>query len=170
MGAGVDGRTESGVSELFGLHYLALVRLAMRLVDDQETAEDLVQDVFVGLARSRKPVADPDRYLRRAVVNRCRSVLRRRRVAQTFLARRRPDEPVAGSDEHTQRRGDRQRVLHAIAGLPTRQRQVVVLRYYEDLTVGEIANVLDVSPGAVSSAMNRALAALAPTIGVDDEH
>ena len=170
MSAGVDGRAQTGVNELFRLHYLALVRLAMRLVDDQETAEDLVQDVFVGLTNSRQPVVEPERYLRRAVVNRCRSVLRRRRVAQTFLARRRPAELVAGSDEETQRSSERQRVLAAVAALPARQRQVVVLRYYEDLSVAQIADVLKISPGAVSSALNRALAALAPTIGVDDEH
>ena len=169
MSAGLDGRAQTGVNELFRLHYLALVRLAMRLVDDQETAEDLVQDVFVGLAHSRKPLAEPEHYLRRAVVNRCRSVLRRRRVAQAFQARRRPAEFAAGSDEETQRRGERQRVLAAVADLPARQRQVIVLRYYEDLSVGQIADVLNISPGAVSSALNRALAGLAPTIGVGHE-
>lgn len=166
MSAELDGRAQGDVPELFRRHYLALVRLAMRLVDDQETAEDLVQDVFLGLAGARKAVSEPERYLRHAVVNRCRSALRRRKVAQTFSTRRQADEAAAGSDEVAERHGDRQRILAAIAALPIRQREVIVLRYYEDLSVAQIAATLNVSPGAVSSALNRALAALAPMIEV----
>lgn len=171
MSAGLDGRrAEGGVPDLFRTHYLGLVRLAMRLVGDQESAEDLVQDVFLGLARSGESVTEPERYLRRAVVNRSRSALRRRRVALAFSARRRPDEFTVGSDEVAERAGDRRRILAAIAKLPTRQREAIVLRYYEDLSVSQIAVILDVSPGAVSAALNRALAALAPAIEVSDEH
>jgi RNA polymerase sigma-70 factor (sigma-E family) len=170
VSAEVDGRAQSGVQELFRRHYLGLVRLAMRLVDDQETAEDLVQDVFVALARHRETLDEPERYLRHAVVNRCRSLLRRRKVAQAFAARRRPAELVAGSEEIVEHHGDRRRMLAAIATLPIRQREVIVLRYYEDLSVAQIAATLNVSPGAVSSALNRALAALAPIIEVNHEH
>jgi RNA polymerase sigma factor (sigma-70 family) len=63
----------------------------------------------------------------------------------------------------------RDHMLAAISRLPQRQREVVVLRYYEDLGVAEIAAVLDISPGSVSSALNRAMTTLATTIGVDDE-
>lgn len=149
------------VQELFRQHYLALVRLAIRLVDDQDTAEDLVQDVFAALARRPAPVDDPHAYLRGAVLNRARSVLRRRRVARVFAATRtvRPDDEPA--DATSLRGAERSRMLAAIAGLPRRQREVVVLRYYEDLPVAEIAAVLGTSPGAVSSALNRAHAALA---------
>ncbi|HZC71696.1 MAG TPA: sigma-70 family RNA polymerase sigma factor [Jatrophihabitans sp.] len=167
MSAELDGRAESGVSQLFQQHYLGLVRLAMRLVDDQETAEDLVQDVFLGLAGHEGAVTEPERYLRHAVVNRCRSALRRRRVARLFLAGRRPDEPATGLDEVAERDADRQHILRAISRLPTRQREVVVLRYYEDLSVAQIASILNISPGAVSSALNRALAALAPIVEVN---
>lgn len=151
------------VQELFRLHYLALVRLAMRFVDDQESAEDLVQDVFLGLTRRPAPADDPHRYLRSAVVNRSRSVLRRRKIARAFLARGGSHSSVEAADEPSIRADERTRMLDAIAQLPRRQREVIVLRYYEDLSVAEIAATLRVSPGAVSSALNRALAALAMT-------
>lgn len=151
------------VQELFQLHYLALVRLAMRLVDDQETAEDLVQDVFLGLARRPMPTGDPHHYLRRAVVNRSRSVLRRRKIARAFLARAESDLVAEAADEASVRGDIRAHMLRAIAALPPRQREAVVLRYYEDLSVTEIAATLHVSPGAVSSALNRALATLSLT-------
>ena len=166
MSAELDGRAQSGVSELFRQHYLRLVRLAMRLVDDQETAEDLVQDVFLGLAAQHIALDEPENYLRRAVVNRCHSILRRRRVARVFLAARRPDEPVDDSAAIAERDVERRQMLDAIARLPVRQREVVVLRYYDAQSVAEIASTLNISPGAVSSALNRALTALAPIIEV----
>jgi RNA polymerase sigma factor (sigma-70 family) len=153
------------VPALFEKHYLALVRLAMRLVDDQESAEDLVQDVFAALPAQ---VDDPHRYLRTAVVNRARSALRHRRVVRAFWARGHRVEDTDGADVPSLQRAERDRMLAAIARLPQRQREVVVLRYYEDLGVAEIAAVLDTSPGSVSSALNRAMSALAAMIGVND--
>lgn len=140
------------VRELFRQHYLGLVRLAMRLVDDQDTAEDLVQEVFLALSRNPVDPDDPYGYLRAAVLNRSRSALRRRRVARAFSLGR----------------ADRDRMLVAIARLPRRQREAVVLRYYEDLGVTEIAAALGISAGAVSSALNRAHATLAATM--EDRH
>lgn len=151
------------VPELFQVHYLGLVRLAMRLVDDQETAEDLVQDVFLGLTRRSTDTDDPHRYLRTAVVNRSRSVLRRRKIARAFVARGAPEGRVEAADEASMRADERAQMLAAIAVLPRRQREVVVLRYYEQLSVSEIAATLRVSPGAVSSALDRALATLSMT-------
>ena len=154
------------VAELFSAHYVALVRLAVHLVDDQGSAEDVVQDVFAGLDPAR--VDDPERYLRRAVVNRSRSALRRRRVARAFAGRVTRIELVEAADAPTVRSAERERMLAAIARLPRRQREAVVLRYYEDLPVAEIARVLDASPAAVSSALTRALATLATTMGDPD--
>jgi RNA polymerase sigma factor (sigma-70 family) len=154
------------VPALFEKHYLALVRLAMRLVDDQDSAEDLVQDVFAALPSQ---LADPQRYLRTAVVNRARSVLRHRRVVRAFWSRGHREEAGEPADEPSLRSAERGRVLAAIARLPQRQREVVALRYYEDLGVAEIAAVLGTSPGSVSSALNRAMTTLAETIGADDE-
>ena len=154
--------------DLFRLHYLDLVRLAMRLVDDQETAEDLVQDVFLGLARRPVPMADPPRYLRTAVLNRSRSALRRRKLARAG----RPIRPVApqtdSADVPALQGSERRRLLQAINALPRRQREVIVLRYYEDLSVARIAEVLGIRPGAVSSALNRALGTLSRT--AEDRH
>lgn len=161
-------RVGGDVRELFRQHYLGLVRLAMRLVDDQDTAEDLVQDVFLALSRNPVDPDDPYGYLRAAVLNRSRSALRRRRVARAFSlgrAGRRVDEPA---DAPALRRADRDRMLVAIARLPRRQREAVVLRYYEDLGVTEIAGALGISAGAVSSALNRAHATLAATM--EDRH
>lgn len=163
MATGRDERASTDVPELFRLHYLGLVRLAIRLVDDQESAEDLVQDVFAALARRAPEFDDPLRYLRSAVIHRCRSLLRRRMVARAFWVRN-PDRLVAEpADEPTLRQSERQQMLQAIARLPRRQREVVVLRYYEDLPVAQIAAILNTTPGAVSSALKRALAALMST-------
>jgi RNA polymerase sigma-70 factor (sigma-E family) len=149
------------VQQLFRQHYLGLVRLAMRLVGDVETAEDLVQDVFAALPR-RFPTsaADPLAYLRSAVVNRSRSTLRRRKVARAFWSHEAVDEAVEPAEQASIRKSEREEMLRAINALPRRQREVIVLRYYEDLPVNEIAEVLKVSPGSVSSALNRAHAAL----------
>jgi RNA polymerase sigma-70 factor (sigma-E family) len=149
------------VQQLFRQHYLALVRLALRLVDDQETAEDVVQDVFASLPR-RFPSSTPEplAYLRSAVVNRSRSALRRRKVARAFWSRHPVEETAEPAEQPTLRNAEREQMLSAIGRLPRRQREVVVLRFYEDLPVGEIATVLKTSPGSVSSALNRALAAL----------
>ncbi len=149
------------VPELFRAHYLGLVRLALRLVDDQDSAEDVVQDVFAALRHP--PTGNAEAYLRAAVVNRCRSALRRRRTARVFAARRTVARTAEAADATSLRRAEREGLLAAVRALPTRQREVVVLRYYEDLGVTEIADVLDTTPGAVSSALNRALAALAAT-------
>src|SRR5437773_12136807 len=81
------------VQALYERHYLSLVRLALHLVDELEAAEDVVQDVFAALSGKELP-RDPVRYLQRAVVNRARSVLRRRRVARAFLTRRSEERRV----------------------------------------------------------------------------
>lgn len=150
--------------DLFADHYLSLVRLAVRLVNDQQTAEDVVQDVFAAFAhRRRDDIADPLAYLRRAVVNGCRSSIRRRGIARAFWSRSVTLEATEPADAGALRSVERERMLAAIRRLPARQREVIVLRFYEDLAVADIAAVLGVSAGAISSALNRALSALAQT-------
>lgn len=143
---------------LFGANYLRLVRLARQLVDDQDSAEDLVQDVFAALQSRPSMPQDPKRYLQTAVVNRSRSLLRRRRVARAIVASR--EEPTPAADASSLQRDERSTVLTAIDRLPRRQKEVVVLRYYEDLDVTGIAGVLGISPGAVSASLARALGRL----------
>ncbi len=157
----MNDRASVEVQELFQRHYLPLVRLAMRLLDDQPSAEDVVQEVFMRLMRAPVDLDDPPVYLRRAVVNGCRSALRRRRVARAFLRRSSSGPDAVAADVDTLHREDRDRMLTAIRRLPRRQREVIVLRYYEDLPVAAIATILAISAGAVSSALNRALSALA---------
>jgi RNA polymerase sigma factor (sigma-70 family) len=151
---------------LYARHYLALVRLAVQLVDDLETAEDVVQDVFAAWPANSSP-EDPLRYLRSAVVNRSRSALRRRRTARAFGRQPtvlRPGEPA----DMDLLRNERQRALLAhIDRLPRRQREVVILRYYEDLAISDIAAVLDIRASAVSTSLSRALTTLADLLGED---
>lgn len=157
------------VQALYERHYLSLVRLAAHLVDDLETAEDIVQDVFAALS-GKALTSEPLRYLQRAVVNRSRSVLRRRRVARAFLAHSSPLDDIEPADADALRAERRRAVLTAIARLPQRQREIVVLRFYEDQSVGEIAELLDISAGAVSSSLHRALTTLQDRIGAHHDH
>lgn len=162
----MDVPDPGALEALYAAHYLALVRLAVHLVDDLESAEDVVQDVFAGL-RGLPPEGDARRYLQVAVLNRARSALRRRKVARAFGARAIRLDDAEAADEPALRTERRQHVLAAVDRLPRRQREAVVLRYYEDLRVTDIADLLGVRVGAVSSALSRALTTLAVEIGAD---
>jgi RNA polymerase sigma-70 factor (sigma-E family) len=150
------------VADLYRVHALALVRVAKLLLRDQSTAEDVVQDAFLGLYRALPRLRDHDQilpYLRAAVVNRSRSVLRSRRRA---LLRKVQHEPPASSAESAAMVGeDRRAALAAVSRLPRRAREVLVLRYYLDLPDPEIAAALGVSRGTVSSTASRGLAVIA---------
>jgi RNA polymerase sigma-70 factor (sigma-E family) len=155
----------SDIDELFRIHRLALVRLALLLVDDRETAEDVVQDAFAALHRRWSQVGPPDTalpYLRTSVVNASRSVLRRRRtVRQTPPLVDVADEPADAAtllaDEHRE-------VLDALRTLPRRQREVIVLRYWSQLGEAEIAATLGISVGAVKSNASRGRDAIAAAL------
>jgi RNA polymerase sigma factor (sigma-70 family) len=157
-------QTQPGPAALYARHYLGLVRLARQLVDDLETAEDVVQDVFAAIADKPLP-QDALRYLRTGVVNRSRSVLRRRRTARTYAHRTVDVVRAADPADADLLRSEADRaVLVAIAALPRRQREVVVLRFYADLSVAEVAAVLGIRAGAVTTSVRRALATLTTTI------
>lgn len=165
--AAIDADT--ALEELYAGHYPGLVRMAVLLVRDQGLAEDLVQDSFVALHGHWDRV-DPARapaYLRQTVVNRCRSALRHRGV----VARNRPDplSDAAAADEHVLAIERRARVLDALAALPTRQREVLVLRYYLDLSEADIADVLGISRGAVKSHAARGSAALRQRLSLQED-
>jgi RNA polymerase sigma factor (sigma-70 family) len=148
------------VQALFSAHYLHLVRLAASLVDDLEAAEDVVQDVFAALQRARWPdLAKPEHYLVVAVMNRSRSVLRRRRTARSTVL---PQQPVdsEAADVPALQRAEHDRIREAIRRLPRRQREVVVLRYFEDLDITQIATILRIKNTAVSASLNRAVTSL----------
>lgn len=150
----------------FREHYLGLVRLAVQLVDDQSTAEDVVQDVFARLQQGQQDLdelADVGRYLRTAVVNRARSALRHRRVVRNRLL----DPPPHGeaADAAIIHDATAAAIWRAVSRLPTRQRQVLVLRYYENWSIPEIAAALGISRGAASSSLDRALKSLTVPMG-----
>ena len=165
--AAIDADT--ALEQLYAAHYAGLVRMAVLLLRDQGLAEDVVQDSFVAM-HGRWQRIDPAKapaYLRQTVVNRSRSALRHR----TVVARHRP-EPMpdaAPADESVLRTERRASVLDALADLPVRQREVLVLRHYLDLSEADIATTLGISRGAVKSHASRAAAALRARLTPEDD-
>jgi RNA polymerase sigma-70 factor (sigma-E family) len=155
------GRDEA-VTLLFRAHHRRLIGLARLLVDDLATSEDVVQDAFAALYRRWRWLRDKEAavtYLDHAVVNAARSQLRRRRVRAGV--RWVPQPAVLDSAEAQAVRGDEQRrLVSALATIPTRQREVLVLRYFLDRTESEIAETLGISRGSVKQHASRGLAAL----------
>ena len=193
--AGDQAPDDTELAGLFRQYHTELVRLAVLMVRDQPTAEDVVQDVFTRVCGRVGFRPQPGRelaYLRAGVLNGCRSVHRRHAVARRIGIERGvartggadqddADGRTAGERHHGAwptahesaesaaiRAEERRAVLVALAALPSRRREVLVLRYYLGLTEAEIAATLRISPGAVKSAAARGLAALARRLG-DDE-
>jgi RNA polymerase sigma-70 factor (sigma-E family) len=155
---------DEAVTHLYSGHYSPLVRLATMLLADQGRAEEVVQDAYVSLHGRWAGLADPDRavaYLRTSVVNGARSQLRRRAVA----ARHRPvpPGPVGSAESSALAAEERRELLAALDGLPNRQREVLLLRYYLDLSEADIADTLRISRGAVKTHSSRGIAALRTT-------
>lgn len=152
--------------ELYRSDYDRLVRLATMLVDDVGTAEELVQDAFVAFAtqQGRTPLRDSQAapaYLRSAVLNRARSQLRKRAVRRRHLRSVEAPPTAPPADRDVVASDDHRHMLDALRRLPERQREVLVLRYYGDLSEAEIAAALDISTGSVKTHAHRGLAALA---------
>ncbi len=137
--------------------HMALLRFAHALTGDAELAADLVQDALVrgGLAWSRvRRRDDPEGYVRRIILTRYVSWWRRVRRERLVAA-----VPEAGYDTPPAS-GPDETLWRLLATLPPRQRAVIVLRFYEDLTEVEVARVLDCSVGTVKSNGSRGLARL----------
>lgn len=149
------------LADLYRDHRARMVRLAMLLVDDPLTAEDVVQEAFTGLHRHWSTLRDEAAavaYLRTAVVNGSRSVLRRRRTARDYVM---PHQVNARSAESlAMLSAEHQAVVEALSGLPPRQREVLVLRYYGGLSEQEISEATGISRGTVKSTASRALDAV----------
>ena len=150
------------LASAYRAHYRPLVRLAALLLDDVGSCEEVVQDAFVRVWQREPDLRSPDRlpaYLRSAVLNGARSRLRHRFVQRRHLAAAPDAAPAA---EVAAMAGDVDRsVLQALRALPERQREVLALRYYLDLTEAEIAATLGISAGSVKTHAHRGLAALA---------
>ena len=160
------GDATGAVTDLFREHHLELVRLALVMVGDLATAEDVVQDAFERLHRGWHGLRQPSSglaYVRSSVLNGCRSAHRRAAVARKHasqLAEPSPSGPDAASAAD-----DRGELAVALRRLPRRQREVLVLRYYLDLDVAEIADTLRIASSSVRAANTRGLAALARALG-----
>jgi RNA polymerase sigma-70 factor (sigma-E family) len=149
------------IDDLYRSHRMGMVRLAILLVDDPASAEDVVQEAFTGLYRNWSGLRDKAAaigYLRAAVVNGSRSMLRRRRTARAYVP---PDLGTARSAESLAiMSAEHRAVVAALAELPDRQREVLVLRYYGGLSEAEIAAATGLSKGTVKSTASRAIAKL----------
>ena len=139
---------------LYAAHAPGAARLAYLLTGDRALAEDLVQEAFVRMFGRFRDLRNREAfgaYLRKTVVNLARSHFRRRRVERTYLEKesRRPSisEPPARHDE----------MWDALRALTPRQRAAIVLRYYEDLTEAQTADVLGCAVGTVKSLVSRGL-------------
>ena len=137
----------------------ALIRYGTALTGDPHSAADLVQDALerTGLAWARvQQQGDPEGYVRRVMANRNISQWRRRRRERLVEV-----PPEQGYDD----RPTDDAMWNVLATLPRRQRTVLVLRYYEDLSEAEIARVLGIAPGTVKSQASKGIAALRAVIG-----
>lgn len=160
-------QSELAVTNLYRAHAGGLARLAVVMVGDRATAEDVVQEAFCGLYRRWPYLTDVAKalgYARSAVLNGCRSIQRQR-------ARRtghRMPELTSASAEAVALVGEEHRaVLAALHELPSRQREALVLRYFADLADWEIALAMGICRGTVKSTISRGLAALGQQLGED---
>ncbi len=154
---------DTALEQLYAAHWRQLVRLSVLLVRDVGTGEEIVQDAFVAVHERWHKLRDHDlalAYLRQSVVNRSRSALRHRAVVARHLDQASLPPPAAGADEATLVTARRDAVLDALRELPVRQREVLVLRHYLDLSEADIAETLGISRGAVKSHASRGSAAL----------
>jgi RNA polymerase sigma-70 factor (sigma-E family) len=157
-GAQID--VDALVVHLFRQEASSLVRLARLFVDDRNAAEDLVQEAFIRLARSAHRVQEPAKapaYLRSIVLNLARDHNRRGLVS---LRHHLPSDDQAAVEDAITLREDQQRVIDALRELPHRQRDCIVLRYYDELGIDDIASTLGISRNSVKTHLTRGLGAL----------
>lgn len=162
---------DDALERLYAAHWPGLVRLAVLLVRDVGTAEEVAQDAFVAMHGRWGRLRDPDRalaYLRQSVVNGARSTLRHRAVVERHSRAATTPGAVPAADEAALTADRRRAVLEALAALPDRQREVLALRYYLDLSEAEIADALGISRGTVKSHASRGSASLHAALGEEE--
>ncbi len=144
-----------------------MVRLAVLLVDDLPSAEDVVQDAFVALHRRGGELREPEAavaYLRSSVVNLSRSVIRHRQVVRKHMRVAEPDY-ADPADFHVLLSQEHREVLAALHRLAPRQQEVLILRFWSGLSEADIAATLGISAGSVKSSASRAIAKLHKMLG-----
>lgn len=172
-GTGTRTAADALVVALFEEHGSSLVRMVRLFVDDRNAAEDLVQEAFIRLARSAHRIKDPAKapaYLRSIVLNLARDHNRRGLVS---LRHHLPaDDLRASVEDEIVIAEDQQRVIDALRDLPHRQRDCLVLRYYDELGIDDIATTLGISPNSVKTHLKRGLRSLEASLaeaGIDVE-
>ncbi|MFJ4775492.1 SigE family RNA polymerase sigma factor [Streptomyces sp. NPDC088762] len=157
----VAGTTVDHLTETYQAHYRSLLGLAALLLDDTASCEDVVQEAFIRVHSARNRVRDRDKtlaYLRQTVVNLSRSALRRRILGLKLLSKPMPN--MASAEEGAYDQLERDDLIKAMRGLQRRQREVLVLRYFADMTEAQVAETLGVSLGSVKAYGSRGIAAL----------
>ncbi|MCF3179027.1 SigE family RNA polymerase sigma factor [Streptomyces polychromogenes] len=157
----VAGTTVDHLTETYQAHYRSLLGLAALLLDDTASCEDVVQEAFIRVHSARNRVRDRDKtlaYLRQTVVNLSRSALRRRILGLKLLSKPMPD--MASAEEGAYDQLERDDLIKAMRGLQRRQREVLVLRYFADMTEAQVAETLGISLGSVKAYGSRGIAAL----------
>ena len=144
-------RTPTSFDELFAREVQPMIRLAVSLVDTPERAEEIVQDAFERTLMAWRRLDRPGAYVRLAVVNGCRSELRRRRVVR--------GAPSPTPDDRLSLPADSD-LLDALSRLTPKRRIALTLRFYADLPEAEIAELMGVRLGTVKSLVSRGLADL----------
>jgi RNA polymerase sigma-70 factor (sigma-E family) len=148
-----------------------LVRLARLFTDDRNAAEDLVQEAFIRLYHAAHRIEEPERaisYLRSIVLNLARDhnrrglmSLRHHEPSRSHAAAELPADRLELDEQHAQ-------VLKALRALSPQQRNCLVLRYYLELSEGEIARTLDISPNSVKTHCRRGLERLRTRLEPED--
>ena len=156
-----EARAGGRMAELYRLHAPAAARLAFLMTGDAARAEDLVHDAFVKVIGRFGEIRDPDAfgaYLKRTVINLANSFFRRRKLEREHLESEGRAIRIEPAEEHDP--VEREALWRALSVLPTRQRAAIVLRFYEDLSEQQTAEMLGVPVGTVKSTVSRGLEAL----------
>ena len=154
-----DGVSDGGFDEFYAAHVNRAARLAHLVTGSAAVGLDIAQDAMVAVHRRWADLRAPEAFLRSSVLNLCRSRQRRWIRERRWIASTRLSEPI-GIPELDE-------AWTLVAKLPAPQREVVVLRFYEDLTIDQIASALGIPAGTVKSTLHRALGVLRGTLGDD---
>jgi RNA polymerase sigma-70 factor (sigma-E family) len=157
----------SRMAELYERYYPDALRLACLVTGNRALAEDVVHEAFLRVFARFADLRDPDAfgpYLRRTVVNLTRKHFRRRKVESAYLERLGHLPQVIASEPDI---SDADVLEGALLRLPPRQRMALVLRFYEDLSERQTAEILRCRPGTVKSLVSRGLTSLRDAIGTD---